>query len=130
MRSLWLLVCLSVYSKTIEDCGIEARVLSHENDQRLHGLLAQLRKTTFFRIFKVNLHSECLFWDEQAMCERRGCSVCTCEDDEVPGPFRVSDQVDRSIQLSFHKWNSEDRESWNLQDQFDDKSTQLIRWAA
>jgi len=42
------------------------------------ALLAQT--FTFFRIFKVNLHSECPFWRDNAKCSRRNCAVC----DECP----------------------------------------------
>ena len=38
----------------------------------------------YYRYFRVNLVRPCPFWKEDAQCLYEGCSVCTCEEDEIP----------------------------------------------
>ena len=56
------------------------------NADVLLPMLSNLTSQPFFRYFRVNLRSECPFWRENAMCFRRDCSVCECEESEVPLP--------------------------------------------
>ena len=37
---------------------------------------------------QVNLWCECPFWPDDGMCMLRDCSVCECEDEEVPAPWK------------------------------------------
>lgn len=41
----------------------------------------------FFRYFKVDLDSTCPFWQEAGQCSMEGCSVCPCDEDEIPKPW-------------------------------------------
>lgn len=42
---------------------------------------------TFFRYFKVDLESPCPYWPTVGQCVMEGCSVCTCDEDEIPKPW-------------------------------------------
>jgi len=42
---------------------------------------------TFFRYFKVDLESPCPYWPTVGQCMMEGCSVCTCDEDEIPKPW-------------------------------------------
>lgn len=46
---------------------------------------------SFFRYFKVDLGSPCPFWPTVGQCVMEGCSVCTCEENEIPRPWLESD---------------------------------------
>lgn len=39
---------------------------------------------TFFRYFRVDLERPCPYWQEDGQCAMEGCSVCTCDDAEIP----------------------------------------------
>lgn len=47
-------------------------------------LLSSLSTSTFFKYFKVDLHRNCPFWHEEGKCMMEGCSVCTCDEREIP----------------------------------------------
>lgn len=47
-------------------------------------LLQSITTSTFFRYFKVDLEKPCPFWHEDGQCMMEGCSVCTCDEREVP----------------------------------------------
>jgi hypothetical protein len=38
----------------------------------------------YYRYFRVNLVRPCPFWKENGQCLYEDCSVCTCEEDEIP----------------------------------------------
>src|SRR5690348_7532018 len=63
-----------------------------EANQFLHPLLNKLRTRTFFKIFKVDLESECPYWVSRHVCAFKpgngngsppACSVCKCEESEI-----------------------------------------------
>ncbi len=37
---------------------------------------------------QADLYCECPLWPDDGMCSLRDCSVCECEPDEVPEPWR------------------------------------------
>lgn len=55
-----------------------------EVNSKLLPLLDELRRTAYFRYFKVNLFCECPLWPEDGMCALEACSVCECDDHELP----------------------------------------------
>jgi hypothetical protein len=57
------------------------------NSLELCPLLGELVQQPFFRYFKVNLYCDCPFWPDDGMCSLRDCSVCECEEGEVPRPW-------------------------------------------
>ena len=43
---------------------------------------------------QVDLFCECPLWPDDGMCSLRDCSVCECEEHEVPEPWRKAESVD------------------------------------
>jgi hypothetical protein len=41
------------------------------------------QNTTFFKLFKVNLNTECPFWEDSPACVMKGCSVLDLPKDQV-----------------------------------------------
>ena len=62
------------------------------NCRSVHPLLAELVSQPFFRYFKVNLYCDCPFWPDDGMCMLRDCSVCECDDGEVPALWLAQDR--------------------------------------
>jgi ERO1-like protein alpha len=103
---------------TISDCCCDTRTVDSANDRELHQLLQALRRTFFFKIFKVNLYSECPFWKDGMHCTRRSCAVCECEENEIPEPWRMekTDLVDRTMHSQFRRWDEPNEDVWIVQD--------------
>ncbi len=62
------------------------------NCRSVHPLLAELVAQPFFRYFKVNLYCDCPFWPDDGMCMLRDCSVCECDESEVPALWLAQDR--------------------------------------
>jgi hypothetical protein len=80
----FLLVPCLVSQEKIPDCCCESETIISQNDNELHDLLQNLRNTTFFKIFKVNLQTECPFWEDNPACAMKGCSVLDLPKEQVP----------------------------------------------
>lgn len=75
---------LAVNGEKLEDCCCSMETIDMGNDESLYRSLQKLRTFTFFRIFKVNLYSECPFWRENPQCSRINCAVCgECKNEDV-----------------------------------------------
>eukprot|EP01026_Neomeris_dumetosa_P062957 TRINITY_DN5970_c0_g2_i1.p1 TRINITY_DN5970_c0_g2~~TRINITY_DN5970_c0_g2_i1.p1 ORF type:complete len:492 (+),score=46.91 TRINITY_DN5970_c0_g2_i1:55-1476(+) len=61
------------------------------NLEVVHGVLTQLVKTAFFRYFKVNLWCDCPLWPDDGMCSLQACSVCECEEGEIPKAWKIEE---------------------------------------
>ncbi|KAJ9475089.1 Endoplasmic oxidoreductin-1 [Pseudozyma hubeiensis] len=72
----------------IEDASCDYETVETINSQ-FFDRLDTLRKTDFFKFYKVNLFKECPFWNENGFCMNRACSVETEEESDVPEEFRV-----------------------------------------
>lgn len=68
--------------------GCSYAAVERMNLNSLRSVLAELVKTPFFRYFKTDLYCECPLWPDDGMCSLRDCSVCECEPEEVPVPWR------------------------------------------
>ena len=69
----------------ISDCSCDFESVNDAVSNFFRPVFSDLTKTIFFRYFRVNLDQPCPFWqadDDQCMME--GCSVCMCENDEIP----------------------------------------------
>jgi ERO1-like protein alpha len=64
------------------------------NLNEVKPLVGDLVKTPFFRYFKVDLYCECPLWPDDGMCSLRDCSVCECEEHEIPEPWRKAEAVE------------------------------------
>ncbi|SPO26150.1 related to endoplasmic oxidoreductin 1 precursor [Ustilago trichophora] len=72
----------------IEDASCDYETVETINSQ-FFDRLDTLRKTDFFKYYKVNLFKECPFWNENGFCMNRACSVETEDESNVPDEFRV-----------------------------------------
>ncbi|KAI8886111.1 endoplasmic reticulum oxidoreductin 1 [Backusella circina FSU 941] len=52
------------------------------------GKLQELVKTRFFRHYRADLWKECPFWNENALCLNRDCSVATTDESFLPVEWR------------------------------------------
>ncbi|CDS02108.1 hypothetical protein, partial [Sporisorium scitamineum] len=73
----------------IEDASCDYETVETINSQ-FFDRLDTLRKTDFFKFYKVNLFKECPFWNENGFCMNRACSVETEDESNVPEEFRVN----------------------------------------
>jgi hypothetical protein len=71
--------------------GCEYAAVERVNREHVAPILADLVQQPFFRYFKVALYCDCPFWPDDGMCMLRDCSVCECEDEEVPAPWKRAD---------------------------------------
>ncbi|SPQ93346.1 unnamed protein product (mitochondrion) [Plasmodiophora brassicae] len=116
-RALLVIVAAAVVAVTptkIDDCCCEMETVDLANQDQLHATLQRLRETRFFRIFQVNLDNECQFWQGYSMCHSPGCSVCECEDDDIPPLWKAGTELDTGLP-SFRHWTEKD-DSWIVQD--------------
>ena len=68
----------------ISDCSCDFRSVDKSVNRFFSPLLENITSRTFFRYFRVNLEQPCPFWQEDGKCMMESCSVCTCEENEVP----------------------------------------------
>ncbi|CBQ72419.1 related to endoplasmic oxidoreductin 1 precursor [Sporisorium reilianum SRZ2] len=73
----------------IEDASCDYETVETINSQ-FFDRLDTLRKTDFFKFYKVNLFKECPYWNENGFCMNRACSVETEDESDVPEEFRVN----------------------------------------
>ena len=71
-------------SGNVSDCNCDFTSVNQAVTQFFDPLLQEITKTRFFRYFRVDLERECPFWQEEGSCMMEGCSVCACEEEEVP----------------------------------------------
>lgn len=104
-----------------------------------------LPESTFFSVFSVNLDKNCPFWQDEAQCVIRECSVCHCDDSEIPPAWlrepkeenacrdgqsctkqdKLND-VDRSLTglaalVGQPVWHTADSDAWTIRDEEDEK---------
>jgi hypothetical protein len=68
-----------------------------EINYSLMPIVTQLKSTPFFRTYKINLERECPFWVQERLCSNNKCSVCECEDPEIPLFWREQKTRDESL---------------------------------
>lgn len=71
-------------SGNVSDCNCDFVSVNQAVTQFFDPLLQEITRTRFFRYFRVDLEKECPFWQEEGSCTMEGCSVCACEEEEVP----------------------------------------------
>ena len=67
------------------------------NNQNLCDSLQKLRKTLFFRIFKINLEPECSIFHQEMICRDTACQICECSNNEVPRVWKQPSGIDENI---------------------------------
>jgi hypothetical protein len=68
----------------VSDCSCDFRSVDESVSKFFLPLLKDLTSRSFFRYFRVDLEKPCPFWHEDGQCMMEACSVCTCEENEVP----------------------------------------------
>ena len=82
----------------VPDCCCSYPAVERVNRDEMQPILKELVQTPFFRYFKTDLYCECPLWPDDGMCSLRDCSVCECEPDEVPAPWRNAETAAKAIQ--------------------------------
>ena len=68
-----------------------------QNNQNLCESLQKLRRTLFFRIFKINLEPECSIFHQEMICRDTACQICECSNNEVPRVWKQPSGIDENI---------------------------------
>ena len=68
----------------ITDCSCDYGTVNKAITKFYQPILTNITELTFFRYFRVDLEQPCPFWHEEGQCMMEACSVCTCEENEVP----------------------------------------------
>ena len=96
------------------------------NNQPLCESLEKLKKTLFFKIFKINLDPECSVLKQEMICRDTACQICECQNGEVPGiwtqPTNLHESVVTSIDDPFNKWREKynfDSKQWLVKEDID-----------
>ena len=71
-------------SGKVSDCSCDYAQVESLNEEIVLPKLKELVSKRFFSYFKVDLHCKCPFWPEDGMCSMPACSVCECQDDQLP----------------------------------------------
>eukprot|EP00475_Leptophrys_vorax_P002671 TRINITY_DN11501_c0_g1_i2.p1 TRINITY_DN11501_c0_g1~~TRINITY_DN11501_c0_g1_i2.p1 ORF type:complete len:440 (-),score=118.92 TRINITY_DN11501_c0_g1_i2:44-1363(-) len=122
----------------IDDCVADQMVVQNENSKGIFALLQEIRRTRFFRIFKVNINKECTLWEDVSVCYRPTCAVHECNPDEIPRVWyeemstseeecaddrtkgsiaepNIGGPVDRTLDVRFQEFTVSD-DTWIVQD--------------
>jgi len=75
------------------DAECSAEAVERANSEQLHSILQELTNTTFFRLFRVNLHETCPF-DRISAFDESPCAPVVPDAAASPGPFTKEDFLD------------------------------------
>ena len=76
----------------IEDCCCEFDYLKQFNHQ-INPTLTEQVKTSFFRLYKVNLEKTCPFWAQTKQCkDKNTCGICPCDEKDIPKLWKEEDE--------------------------------------
>ena len=103
------------------------------NNQKLCESLQNLRRTLFFRIFKINLEPECSIFHQEMICRDTACQICECSNNEVPRVWKQPSGIDENIVTQMddpfnklvEKYNF-DSKQWLLKEDIDPKDGTYI----
>eukprot|EP00357_Protocruzia_adherens_P012614 CAMPEP_0115024214 /NCGR_PEP_ID=MMETSP0216-20121206/33040_1 /TAXON_ID=223996 /ORGANISM="Protocruzia adherens, Strain Boccale" /LENGTH=474 /DNA_ID=CAMNT_0002398101 /DNA_START=38 /DNA_END=1458 /DNA_ORIENTATION=- len=71
----------------IDECCCKVETLDEINS-RILPILKKLTNTDFFLYYQVDLEEDCPFWAQNLFCQLSTCSVCECEEDTLPLPWK------------------------------------------
>ena len=104
-----------------------------KNNKKLCDSLQKLKKTLFFKIFKINLDPECSVFHQEMICKDTACQICECSNSEVPRVWKQPSGIDENIVTTiddpFNKWVekfSVDSKQWLLKEDIDPKDGAYI----
>jgi len=104
-------------SQVVDDANCTIQDVNAAN-RKIYDILCKLTSKTFFKIFKVDLDSECPFWAMKKMCSGKGgCNVCECDEKEIPIAWKQTTiaHVNKdmfSYMPSKPKWEDNDANCW------------------
>lgn len=87
-------------------------------------LLEDLIQTKYFRVIRLNINQECPLGILNKICKSNSCSVCRCDDRDIPQFWSNTDRV-RSHTQGQDLWSNE-REAvkgwvWHVEDESNDQ---------
>ena len=104
-----------------------------KNNQKLCDSLGKLKKTLFFKIFKINLDPECSVFRQEMICKDTACQICECSNIEVPRvwkqPQGINEDLVTTIDDPFNKWVEKfnvDTKHWLAKEDIDPKDGAYI----
>lgn len=104
-----------VFGLPLSDCCCESDFLLNSNSV-LNRHLVDIRRSLFFRSFRVNLQLDCPFWRDPQQCGKKACSVCgECSMEELPMPWReslTSPAIQSGLGSHFRTWEEDQRNQW------------------
>lgn len=68
----------------ISDCRCDFSTVDHAVKNFYVPLLGNITSSAYFRYFRVDLEGECPFWAAPNQCAMEKCSVCPCDEGELP----------------------------------------------
>lgn len=84
--------CSPYTEAMIPDCNCKTQSVEQAVLQVLSPLLRNITESTYFSHFFVDLEKPCPFWQEEGMCMLEACSVCPCEEHEIPKTWLEENQ--------------------------------------
>ena len=84
------------YTGKVSDCSCDFDSVNLAVAKFFSPLLMELTASRFFRYFRVDLERPCPFWEADAQCMMEGCSVCACDDEEVPETWLKQEDTNRN----------------------------------
>ena len=106
-------------------------VLNH--NEKFYGTLEKLKKTLFFKIFKLNLEPECTLFQQEQICKNEACQICECDENEVPKIWEQETHrgefLNIKIEDPFNKWIDKytiNTKQWLLEEDIDSKDGTYI----
>ena len=102
-------------------------------NKNITKILDKLKKTLFFKIFKLNLEPECTIFQQQNICKDESCQICQCEEGEVPKIWKqesnANELINTKIDEPFKKWVdkfSVSTKEWLIEEDIDSKEGTYI----
>ena len=102
-------------------------------NKNITNILDKLKKTLFFKIFKLNLEPECTIFQQQNICKDESCQICQCEEGEVPKIWKqesnANELINTKIDEPFKKWVdkfSVSTKEWLIEEDIDSKEGTYI----
>ena len=103
------------------------------NNHKLCDSFQKLKKTLFFKIFKINLEPECSIFHREMICRDTECQLYECSNNEVPCVWKQPSGIDENIVTTiddpFNKWVEKfnvDSKQWLLKEDIDPKDGAYI----
>ena len=103
------------------------------NNHKLCDSFQKLKKTLFFKIFKINLEPECSVFHQEMIYRDTACQLCESSNNEVPRVWKQPSGIDENIVTTiddpFNKWVEKfnvDSKQWLLKEDIDPKDGAYI----